>query len=427
MNNTRAGWFSTVGGFLSTTVSSGVVTIFVFGIFAPALGKQFGWSREFVHHGLSMCAIGTGIGSVCLGYAMDQWGVRRATAGMVLLFGVSLFCIASLPESPALYIAMMFAAGFMAAAATPSPYSLAVSASLTTTRGLALGIINAGNGLGGVLIPLLARHLLAQYGWRVGFMGVAVVVAALPMLALWLLVRLPENYEATRLERRKLARENADPLLKIMKTSPQFWILVFAVFCTSIATFGALSQTIEILRDRKVQMAAIATIMGAASLSSTCSRVGVGFLLDRFFAPYVTSVVFGLVAVGIFLITSGGANDTQLVFGAALLGVGLGAEADLMAYLVSRYFSIYSFGRVNGALWLFFCWGGAAGMYLLNACLSITGSYQFALYSFVAVNVMGLLMILRLGPYKFALNHQKQVLTEEQTVAVAKERNGGLI
>jgi len=346
---------------------------------------------------------------------------------MVFLFGISLFCIACLPESPALYIAIMFVAGFMAAAATPSPYSLAVSASLTTTRGLALGVINAGNGLGGVLIPLLARYLLAHYGWRVGFMGVAVVVAALPMLALWLLVRLPHDYESTRLERRKLARENADPLIKIMKTSPQFWILLFAVFCTSIATFGTLSQTIEILRDRKLQMAIIATIMGAASLSSTCSRIGVGFLLDRFFAPYVTSVVFGLVAIGIFLLTSGGADATQLICGAALLGIGLGAEADLMAYLVSRYFSIYSFGRVNGALWLLFCWGGAAGMYLLNLCLSSTGSYRIALYGFVVVNVIGLLLILRLGPYKFALNHEKQAPTEEQAAAVAKEHNGGLV
>jgi MFS family permease len=166
-----------------------------------------------------------------------------------------------------------------------------------------------------------------------------------------------------------------------------------------------LSQLTPMITDHGITTSIAASIMSAASISSVCSRLGVGLLLDRFFAPYVTASVFALAAVGIWLVT-GSSSVTALMCGAILLGIGLGAEGDLLTYLVSRYFSIYSFGSVTGAIWLCFAWGGAAGIYLLNLSFDITKSYGTAAYGFIAVVALGTVAVSRLGPYVFPSVHE---------------------
>jgi MFS family permease len=192
-----------------------------------------------------------------------------------------------------------------------------------------------------------------------------------------------------------------------MRTSKHFWLLALAIFCISIATMGTLSQLIPMVTDRGLSLLVAASIMSVASISSTCSRLGIGILLDRFFAPYVTAVVFALVSLGIWLV-SGSHSPVVLMCGAGLLGIGLGAEGDVLTYLISRYFTIYSFGRVTGAIWLTFAWGGAAGIYLLNLSFSRTGAYETATHAFIAVVLLGLAAVLFLGPYVFPPLHSSR-------------------
>jgi len=90
------------------------------------------------------------------------------------------------------------------------------------------------------------------------------------------------------------------------------------------------------LNDRgiTVQTAAFgASVMGAAVL---IGRVGTGYLLDRFFAARVAAFLFGGAAVGIGLLTIGSVPSIAFA-GAFLVGLGLGAEVDIIAYLISRF------------------------------------------------------------------------------------------
>jgi MFS family permease len=397
-------WWSAIGGMLGMSASAGVIAIFAFGVFAKAMGAEYGWSRASISLGLTVCGVANGLGGVCLGWALDRWGVKRATISMMLLFGVSLASVAFLPPYLWLYLAVFGVVGFTGAAATPIPYSLAVSAWFDRSRGLALGVVNSGNGLGGALMPFFASFLLLHYGWRGGYLGVALLATLVPLFALTVLIRLPAGFDENRRRARMIAGDNAVPLSRIMRTSRNFWLLAIAIFSMSIATYGTLSQLMPMMTDRGVSIAVAASIMSAASISSMCSRLGVGFLLDRFFAPYVTAAIFVLVALGIWLVSSSHSVAT-LVCGAALLGIGLGAEGDVLTYLISRYFSLYSFGKVMGAIWLTFAWGSATGVYLLNLSFARTMSYETATYAFIAVVLVGLIAVLNLGPYLFAPKH----------------------
>jgi hypothetical protein len=65
--------------------------------------------------------------------------------------------------------------------------------------------------------------------------------------------------------------------------------------------------------------------MGAASL---LGRFVAGYLLDRFFAPRVSACLLGAAALGAFLL-AGAHSAAEGVLAAALIGIGMGGEADV--------------------------------------------------------------------------------------------------
>jgi MFS family permease len=159
-------WWTAVAGALGAATGGGVIAVYVFSIFAKPISVEFGWSRATVSLGLTVFSLMNGVGTVFLGIAMDRWGVKRVTMAMISLFGLSLAAVSALPANQTAYFLTFAVIGFAAAAATIMPYALVVSAWFDRSRGWVLGLINAGTGLGGAIMPFYANYLLSHYGWR---------------------------------------------------------------------------------------------------------------------------------------------------------------------------------------------------------------------------------------------------------------------
>jgi MFS family permease len=122
-------------------------------------------------------------------------------------------------------------------------------------------------------------------------------------------------------------------------------------------------------------------------------------LLDHLFAPHVAAVFFAGAALGIGLLWLG---TTPVAFaGAFLVGLGLGAEVDLIAYLISRYFALRDFGKVYSSAFAAFALAGALGPLLMGANFDRTGSYRSALVTFLAATLVAAVLMTRLGPYRY--------------------------
>ena len=61
--------------------------------------------------------------------------------------------------------------------------------------------------------------------------------------------------------------------------------------------------------------------------------------------------------------------------GAMLIGLGMGGEADVTPYLLSRYFGLRSFATLYGLSWTAYAMAGAAGPILMGKAFDTTGSY----------------------------------------------------
>jgi predicted MFS family arabinose efflux permease len=163
---------------------------------------------------------------------------------------------------------------------------------------------------------------------------------------------------------------------------------------------ACLTHIAAILADRgtSAQAAALATSLFGGGL--LFGRTGSGYLLDRFFAPRVAALIFGGAAVGIGLLRI--ATSQELTLAAAFfIGLGLGAEVDIMAYLTSRYFGLRSFGTIYGVIFAGFGLAGGLGAYLMGAAFDATGSYALPLALFCFATLIGAALMLRFGPYRY--------------------------
>jgi len=93
--------------------------------------------------------------------------------------------------------------------------------------------------------------------------------------------------------------------------------------------------------------------------------------------------------------------------GAFLVGLGLGAEVDLIPYLASRYFGLRDFGKVYSSLFAAFALAGAVRPLIMGAGFDRTGSYSRPLVGFFVAILLATVLMTRLGPYRFRPRESK--------------------
>jgi MFS family permease len=135
--------------------------------------------------------------------------------------------------------------------------------------------------------------------------------------------------------------------------------------------------------------------MGGASL---LGRIGTGWLLDRFFAPRVSFILLFVAASGTFVL-SGAHSLAAGATAAILIGLGMGGEADVTPYILSRYFGLRSFSMLYGFTWTAYAMAGALGPILMGRAFDATGSYEALLVRLAAVTVIVAALMLFMPRY----------------------------
>jgi MFS family permease len=144
--------------------------------------------------------------------------------------------------------------------------------------------------------------------------------------------------------------------------------------------------------------AGISSVIGVALLAG---RFGTGVLLDRFFAPRLAMIFFGSAAIGAGMLLAG-ISGVPTLAAAFLLGLAMGAEVDIIAFLMSRYFGLRALGTSFGFGFASYVLASALGVFLMGAGFDATHAYTLPLAGCVASMLLAMLLIGRLGPYRYA-------------------------
>ena len=397
LNRAISPWWTVAAGTVSGTMNAGTVMVYAFGILTLGLMKEFGWGREVIASAFTAFLLGSGIGLAALGWLISRYGVRAPAAILAATCALSLISVGAMSPSPVLFALIFLLVGIGGAATTAFPFAVAISGFFDARRGIALGIVVAGSGLGAVLMPQLAQYTSTHFGWREGFMIIGSLMAAILVTSFVVFVRTPPGI----VERSPIAQAGTAQRRSVRQTytgNRYFWLILLPILAVSVATFGALGSLVLFSKDKGYPGETIAWILSAVGLVSLFGRVVVGYLLDRLLATYVTATILLLAAFGLVLLIIGSSVGMVSV-GAVLLGLALGAEADLLTFLVSRYFPLVEVSRVIAINWVAWAWGGALGAPLAAGSFARFGSYVPAYWLFAVVLVLGALIVCRLGPY----------------------------
>jgi cyanate permease len=163
---------------------------------------------------------------------------------------------------------------------------------------------------------------------------------------------------------------------------------------------GSIAHIVPILTDRGISPTVATSLLSVTGIALIGGRILSGFILDRFFAPYVAACFFLLPLTGVGLLSSGAAGIVPLL-GTICLGLGLGSEIDIMAFLVGRYFGVRTFGEIYGYIMAAFVFASGLGPTIMGVCYDRTHSYKLALEGFAIALAIASILISRLGPYAF--------------------------
>jgi sugar phosphate permease len=121
-------------------------------------------------------------------------------------------------------------------------------------------------------------------------------------------------------------------------------------------------------------------------------------VLDKIFAAYVAIFFLIVPMVAIAVLSTASLSP---ILGTILLGLSIGAEFDLMAYIISRYFGVKAFGALYGLITLFVNLANASGASLMGWCFQLKHSYTPIFGVFEIMLVVAIILMSRLGPYRF--------------------------
>ena len=334
-------WWVVFGSTVGLIVGNGPIVFFTFGLFLGPVTREFGWDRATFSSSL---LVGHGCAAAAypfLGRAIDRYGIRRVSLTSIVLFALSLASLSLTPPSPAVFIAMAGLVGLLSAGQAPLPYAKAVSSWFDERRGLALGIAMTGIGIGATLVPQFARAVIDAYGWRAGYVALAALmfIVAFPVVAIF--IREPDSQART-----ITYGDSVLPGLTLGESvrSASFWLLAIPVFLVVTAINGIVGHLVPLLTDRGFALGQATATLSAVGLSTIAGRLVSGYLLDRFFAPYVAAALFLLPLAGVGILAAG-PGGPALILAASALGFGLGAEVDVIGFMVSRYFGLRSYRR----------------------------------------------------------------------------------
>jgi MFS family permease len=365
-------------------------------VFVRPLQQEFGWTLGQTTLAATIISYAAMIVAPVQGILTDRLGSRVLIIASIPVFALSYASLYFLPHNLAAYYVYWVVIPVCAIGIWPLSYLRATATWFDRHMGLALGLTNAGIGVGSIIIPPLAGLLVAHYGWRNAYW----ILAAIALFVTWPVAL-------------KFLRESGSAGLRLPSDALQ-WGASFpeavrtpTFIVTAIVFFvlGGLSSGLVVLQVPMLIEAGIAPTVSAGlasivGVSMIVGRIGTGYLLDHFHAALVLTffILASSLAAVVFAI---GVTISTAPIAAALIGLIIGAEFDALSYLIPRYYGYRSFGTIYGVVYAIFQLGAGLGIAGVGFSRDWLGSFRPSMWALAVLTVLVGLLFSRLGPYRY--------------------------
>jgi MFS family permease len=385
--------------YVAATIHSGFTAFF------DPLVKEFGWSYTQVSFAMSLRGLEMSILAPVVGFLVDRYGSRKLCLLGIMTIGVG-FLLLSLARSLWLFYASIILIAFGGGGCTGVVMMHAVSNWFQKRIGLALGIVTAGVGACGLLIPIIV-WLIDTYGWRsaVVIFGVGTWIICGPLA---LIIRdKPEEFslhpDGAVVTATPAAQDGGKepapmPFVDAIKNRA-FLFLALSDAIRMMAIAAVITHIMPYLNLLQVPRSTAGLIAGAISVISVLGRLSFGWLADLFDKCCIAAVATGLMSVGMFLLCYVDTGWVMLLF-LILYPIGFGGVQTVRAAIIQEYFGRASFGRLIGLVLGCASVGSIIGPTLAGYLFDATGNYSHTWIMLGIASSFTVLLMLNLGPRK---------------------------
>jgi MFS family permease len=363
------------------------------GLFIEAWIADFGWTRAQASLGilgstLALAAVLPFIGSI-----VDRYGL--VTPVMISLLGLSLayVLLGMFVQSIATFVILAMLQAILGSASSPLAYTRAINAVFNKQRGLALGVALSGAGVAATFGPTLISNAIDAFGWRGAYYAMALFTLVVGAVIVLVLSRLNGAKTAANID---MEAANRDFL--VAKASRTYWTIMAAIFCLSLGLGGLMIHFVPILLDVGFATNEAVKIAGVIGIAVVLGRLLVGFAVDRIFAPRVAIAILLACISGVLALALLG--SVVAVPAAFVIGFSVGAEVDLIGYLVARYFGMHAYGQIYGRQYSTFLIATGLSPVILGAVRDATGTYTASLFTAAAFMVISAALFAKLPKFE---------------------------
>ncbi|MFC1872085.1 MFS transporter [Chloroflexota bacterium] len=383
--------------------TTGVIHFGFTAIIEP-IANDFGWSYTQISFAASIRGLETGLLAPLIGILVDRWGPRKLIFGGVILTALSLILLSQISSLATFYGVFIL----MSVATSMNAHTVMTKVVANWFRkrmSLAIGIMAAGFGLGGFIIPIVVR-LIDIFDWRATMfiLGLAMLVIVLPLS--FLVRDKPARYDylyesevqgtLVASDSLILARSsNVEIGVKQILKSRTFWQLSLALTLFSLLSNAMITHIMPYLSSIGVARSTASFVAVVIPLISIFGRFSFGWLGDRLDKGRLAAAGFALMSVGlIFLGYAANGSYWFLILSLVLFGLGWGGLIPMRAILLGDQFGRKRIGTVLGLVIGVTHLGNIVGPPLAGWVFDTWGSYQGIWFIFAGLSAIAIAIIL---------------------------------
>lgn len=268
--------------------------------------------------------------------------------------------------------------------------------------GLVMGIVTAATGLGGSLFSIILTKMIASIGWQGSFIFCGVSFALVAVLIIFLVRNSPEEmglkpYGAGYVpqKKQKVADHWEGFTIEQLQRKPAYYLMIVGTFLSSTCVYIAFQVIAPHVQDCGMDADFAAQVQGFVLLALTATKLGFGFLSDKFGAKNMTLVSLIACAVSLWLMAEIKGAVSSYIF-AIIYAIALPIVGIVPPLLVPCLFGYRSGAKGMAIIISMISAASMVASPISNYLRDAIGSYRpiFRVASLASVGIIGLYLVI---------------------------------
>ena len=366
--------------------------------------EEFGVSRSaFTLSSTIVALVGMVISPLWGKIYSDRKRMRGVLTITTLGFGLAYMSYSLAQNIGQFYISAVIL-GFFWAGACFMPVSMMITAWFNKMRGLAMSITLAGIGFGGSVLAPIINSFITNYGWRITYRYVGIIIIAIACPVVFFLLRAtPEemgkkpfgaDWEEKEKDKKKalISNEgNVEISPNDVKNKAFFWIFMIGFFGMGLVCSAPMRQMNPYISDIYGSEFA-ASVIGLSSLMGIFGKILLGALHDKFCSIKSSSIAFVAFALAFIAAIAGAHGEKNLFYVYIILysfAAGVGTVSAPL--IISATFGTKSFNMMRGLTQSPLQAGMSLGGLMVAGVFDITGAYTLGWAACIAISVISII------------------------------------